>query len=526
MKKIIVFILLLSIIFIYQVPEVNPSLTIIATTEETNYIEGVRHTKIVGQISYYNPDTEETLVTNQVINYMGGHVSVSPDTHIIVGDDYSDFAWGMNNMHAIKENVHRRYENYKVIAGVNGDFYNMTTGHPVAAYIRNFEVLTTGIARPIAGFKDNGQVVFGIPQYSGYELLVFDEEGALKKRTPVAGINRLPNSNTEVTVFFQDYLNVIGSGYEKIVISATDIKRDDWKTRYFGKGGLSRVTNEEVSILENQMVIVGNEVNAHNLVTTRDYVVVQRKITGAFEDVRFGIGVWEKLVENGIPLTSWSEGAIPYSRAPRTAIGVTVNGSVFFLTVDGRQSSKGMDGVTHREMAQIMFNLGARTAYNLDGGGSTTALVKDVELDTYHIVNTPSDGNIRPVSNGLFIVKGYHKPILDPIPFPDYREILAVPKQIRIDGDGYLRFESVPFANRYKIYINENVYETESNVFPLQLPEGAYEIKVRAFGDRMNFRPSEYSTDITYYAYPEQINKFMDLFRQSQRKSSYENQSG
>jgi hypothetical protein len=525
MKKIILIILLLTITLIYQIPEVEASLTIIATTEETNYIEGVRHTKIVGQISYTNPDTEETLVTNQVINYMGGHVSVSPDTHIIVGDDYSDYAWGMNNLHALKENVHRRYDNYRVIAGVNGDFYNMTTGHPVAGYIRNFEVLTTGQARPLAGFKDNGQVVFGIPEYSGYEFLVYDEEGALKKRTPVAGINRLPSSSSEVTVFFEDYSNTIGSGYEKIVISATDIKRDDWKTRYFGKGGLLNVTNEEVNVLENQFVIVGNEVNAHQLVTSRDYVVLQRKIVGAFQDVRFGIGVWEKLVENGVPLTTWSEGAIPYSRAPRTAIGVTVNGSVFFVTVDGRQSPKGMDGVTHREMAQIMFKLGARTAYNLDGGGSTTALVKDVETETYHIVNSPSDGNIRPISNGLFIVKGYHQPILDPIPFPDYREILSTPKQIRIDHEGNLRFESVPYANRYKIYINENVYETESNVFPLLLPEGAYEIKIRAYGDRTLFRPSEYSMDISYYAYPEQINKFMDLFRQSLRKSSYENQS-
>lgn len=521
MKKLILMILLITLVFFYQIQKLEPTLTIIAQTEQTNYIEGVRHTKIVGQISYYNSDTDETLITNQVINYMGGHISVSPDTHIIVGDDYGDYSWGMNNLLAIKENVHRRYENYKVIAGVNGDFYNMTTGHPVAGYIRNFEVLTTGQARPLAGFKDDGTVVFGIPEYEGYELLIFDEEGALRKKIPVAGINRLPNSNSEVTVFFDDYNNTISTNYEKITISATDIKKDDFKTRYFGKGGLLSVTSNEISILENQFVIVGFEVNKDNLVTNRDYVVVQRKIVGQFENVRFGIGVWEKLVENGTPLTSWSSGAIPTSRAPRTAIGVTVNGSVFFVTVDGRQISKGMDGVTHREMAQIMFNFGARTAYNLDGGGSTTALVKDVELDTYHIMNSPSDGNIRPVSNGLFIVKGYHQPILDPIPFPDYREILETPKQLRIENN-QLIFKPVPHANRYQIYINEEVYESDNHVFPLLLPEGAYEIKVKAYGDRTAFKPSEYSTDISYYAYPEPIEKWMNLFRNSIRKSTFD----
>ncbi|MBM3469914.1 MAG: phosphodiester glycosidase family protein [Armatimonadetes bacterium] len=65
-------------------------------------------------------------------------------------------------------------------------------------------------------------------------------------------------------------------------------------------------------------------------------------------------------------------------RTARSAIGITRNGTVLFVTVDrragrrGRMESTGMDLF---ELASLMRSLGARDAVNLDGGGSATLVV-------------------------------------------------------------------------------------------------------------------------------------------------------
>ena len=59
-----------------------------------------------------------------------------------------------------------------------------------------------------------------------------------------------------------------------------------------------------------------------------------------------------------------------YKRHPRSAIGVTADNKVVFLALDGRNAG-GSAGATLPEMAAYMKELGAVSAINLDGGGST-----------------------------------------------------------------------------------------------------------------------------------------------------------
>ena len=56
-------------------------------------------------------------------------------------------------------------------------------------------------------------------------------------------------------------------------------------------------------------------------------------------------------------------------RNPRTAIGYTKDNVMIMVTVDGRK--EGTSGVTLKELAQIMNDLGCYEAINLDGGSST-----------------------------------------------------------------------------------------------------------------------------------------------------------
>ncbi|MBN9241130.1 MAG: exopolysaccharide biosynthesis protein [Micrococcales bacterium 70-64] len=81
---------------------------------------------------------------------------------------------------------------------------------------------------------------------------------------------------------------------------------------------------------------------------------------------------------------------------PRTAIGVIDDNHLVFVVVDGRSPGHSK-GVTMTELAQIMIGLGATTAYNLDGGGSSTMYYDG------RVVNTPSNGGERGTSDILYV---------------------------------------------------------------------------------------------------------------------------
>lgn len=82
---------------------------------------------------------------------------------------------------------------------------------------------------------------------------------------------------------------------------------------------------------------------------------------------------------------------------PRTAVGVIDDNHLVFVVVDGRSTGYSA-GVTMTGLAEIMQSLGATTAYNLDGGGSST-MYFDGEL-----VNNPlGKGTQRGTSDILYI---------------------------------------------------------------------------------------------------------------------------
>jgi hypothetical protein len=74
-------------------------------------------------------------------------------------------------------------------------------------------------------------------------------------------------------------------------------------------------------------------------------------------------------------------------RHPRTAVGVSRDGlTVILVVVDGRQ--EGSRGATLYELAELMVELGAHRAINLDGGGSSAMWI----AREGGVVNVPSGG--------------------------------------------------------------------------------------------------------------------------------------
>ena len=83
------------------------------------------------------------------------------------------------------------------------------------------------------------------------------------------------------------------------------------------------------------------------------------------------------------------------SHEPRTALGYNAD-KLFLIVADGRQP-KYSTGLTLYELANILIELGATEAINLDGGSSSTFVVNDT------VVNKPSGQQERDVLNAVFI---------------------------------------------------------------------------------------------------------------------------
>lgn len=89
--------------------------------------------------------------------------------------------------------------------------------------------------------------------------------------------------------------------------------------------------------------------------------------TGAWQVLSFG----PALVTNGtIAVSESDEVGKAMASNPRTALGITEDGHYLFVVSDGRTSES--EGLSLYELAEFMQSLGVTTAYNLDGGGSST----------------------------------------------------------------------------------------------------------------------------------------------------------
>ena len=91
--------------------------------------------------------------------------------------------------------------------------------------------------------------------------------------------------------------------------------------------------------------------------------------------------------------------------APRTAVGIKKDGSIFTAVIDGRSTDS--KGLTLQNTAKLMKDLGAHYAMTFDGGGSSTVVTRELGDSKVTVQNKPSDGNERAVSNSLLFISKY-----------------------------------------------------------------------------------------------------------------------
>lgn len=143
---------------------------------------------------------------------------------------------------------------------------------------------------------------------------------------------------------------------------------------------------------------VGDEVSLERQFTTRHGTAPA--LWASAEHVVGGAGL---LVRDSTPIGDWTaedlRPAFTHERHPRTMIGIDRTGEIWLVTIDGRNPHVSL-GMTFPELIRLAQRLRLSDALNLDGGGSTTMIVRGA------VMNHPSDATgLRKVSDAILIVE-------------------------------------------------------------------------------------------------------------------------
>jgi hypothetical protein len=293
-------------------------------------------------------------------------------------------------------------EGHRVIGAINADFFSFETGWPIGNQVVNGKFV-----QGLPTIRSNMAVdVHGNPYI---ERLAFS--GSVTEKGgdshPVAGVNISRGSGA--MVFYTDYrgatTGTAGGGAE---VTVELIDGEEWlagttmKMVVTGSGGSNSLIPGNGGVISGASGAPATFITTH--VSVGDTLDVKLGFGDDITDIVQVIAGGGRLLENGVNVTSQNpanEGissSFMTARHPRTFAGFNADTTkVYFCTVDGRQTSS--LGMSFNEMASFLQSINVSDAFNLDGGGSTTMVVRG------EVTNSPSDpGGERSVANSLQVI--------------------------------------------------------------------------------------------------------------------------
>lgn len=299
-------------------------------------------------------------------------------------------------------------QGYRVLMGMNGDFYNVTNGIPVGIAMTDGIIRSSDGGFHAIGFRSDGTAILGRPSVTIAADFGYAADGTSLSRL-VTAINKERSSAGGIYLYTYDFNAKHTTGNTEpgvdVVCTVLDGRLSIGQTVTLQVDQVLETTGAATAVGENQMVFSANlKADAMYVDALRSVIpgstatLTLTAADPAWNDVECAIGALYSLVENGAAVSG-----LPAGAAPRTAVGQTADGDVIFYTIDGRRSGYSI-GATMSQLAARMVELGCVTAICLDGGGSTTLSVTQPDQLTSKTVNRPSDNSERSVSNRLFLV--------------------------------------------------------------------------------------------------------------------------
>lgn len=284
-----------------------------------------------------------------------------------------------------------------VIAAVNGDFFSKE-GYPSGPQVHDGQILKNGADAWYAlGITRNKQYFIEPVSFSGtliinsFTSMTIDGFNKQRQTHEAVLYNNFfgPQTNTniygaEVTIRAKFSGKSIGDTVRGIVMAVDSVSGNNPLT----DSTIVLSVHGEDKIKLVRRMFVGQ--------------ILELVIRDALREdkIRTVIGGFPFLVNNRKNLITDNPEATSdfyVKRSARTAVGIADSTQkLFIVCVDGNQANYS-SGMTLAELADWMIGLGCDRALNLDGGGSTTMILRG------EIINRPSDGKERAISNALLI---------------------------------------------------------------------------------------------------------------------------
>ena len=301
---------------------------------------------------------------------------------------------------------------YRVVCGINGDFFNTKNGLPVGLVVTDGKLRTTDAGYYAIGFRADGSAILGKPAlkvHADFGYKIYEESGyGTEVVRDIAAVNKARVSTGGIYLFTRDFNASHTTGNTEMGLDAVcTITSGSLSIGGTVKMRVEQVleTSKPTPVGNNQIVLSVNlksneywQKAFRNLPIGSEITLTVTAADERWNAVQQGLGALYLLAENGKIVNTTQT-----SRGPRTAVGQKPDGTIIFYTVDGRISGHSI-GATLYQTAQRLLELGCTTVLGLDGGGSTTISVSMPDSKTAATINTPSEGAERAVSNKLFLV--------------------------------------------------------------------------------------------------------------------------
>lgn len=290
-----------------------------------------------------------------------------------------------------RDTITNMMKSSNVVGAINGDFFTTQySSYPLGAVIDNGKMVSSPID------TNNKLPVFAMDNFKNPSISFWDWEVKVvaPNGEPIifSAINKESKLHEEVIAYDKNWNSQsLGNKVFNDLIEIVVV--DDYISEI-------RVGQPPIPFPENGYIITGRGRVRDRLLNNfqvGDRVNLEISTNPDFNNIATAIGGGSPLLKDGMK-TAFNINI--KGEHPRTALGITSNKrQLIMVTIDGRDTS--YKGVSQEIMADIMLSLGATDAINFDGGGSTTMAVKPAGTDEPIIVNRPSDGGQRRVTNGI-----------------------------------------------------------------------------------------------------------------------------
>lgn len=385
--------------------------------KETTYI-GSTSTELDGDVDGYSGITGAIVHNEYYLQNV--HVLEVPsrkDVVVIPWANLNGNKWSLTTVKGLIGNFEEHNPGYKVIAAVNGDFFDInanknlpysTTGENISN--GEFYKVSNGFSHigGTIGFTNDGSnltLVAGAntaPKYSDYFVIdIYDENGNIVKTEYGYSYNDKPDATT--VIYYGTYDD--NKDYNKketpdnaYIIENADLALPSDYSDFYGKGNITKIGKKDLEI--GDFAIATSDTNLQQYLQVGMKVRCQRVFVGEFANVTSATGYNGVIYDESGIFDFIANGNLS-NRAPRTVIGMKEDGTLVMMVVDGRQGDKDMYGCDGYELTAIMRAYGCIKAYNVDGGGSSTIVVRTEK--GLEVLNSPSDGHERSDGNCILI---------------------------------------------------------------------------------------------------------------------------